>query len=117
MGPPKIDKYSFGEIVIDGIRYESDVVILPEGVFSDWWRLEGHKLHLEDIREYLSKAVIDVLVVGTGASGIMKVMDEVMLEMRARGIEVIALPTGEACKVYNDLSTKKRVMGVFHLTC
>ncbi|MCS7233663.1 MAG: MTH938/NDUFAF3 family protein [Synergistetes bacterium] len=117
MTPPKIEKYKFGTIVIDGIEYKSDVVVTPEGVFSDWWRIEGHKLHFEDIEEFLSKSVIDVLIVGTGASGIMKVTEDLLKELKARGIEVIALPSQEACEIYNKLKDRKRVMGVFHLTC
>ncbi|MCD6363351.1 MAG: Mth938-like domain-containing protein [Synergistetes bacterium] len=117
MGAPKIDSYSFGEIIIDGVKYKSDVVVSPVGVFPNWWRLEGHKLQLEDLKDYLSKVVIDVLIAGTGASGLMKVSDEVRREMRARGIELIALPTDDACKLYNELREHKRVMGVFHLTC
>lgn len=117
MEPPRIDKYSFGEIVVDGISYNRDLVILPSGVFSNWWRLEGHKLHMEDIEDYLSKAVIDVLVIGTGINGVMKVTEEVLVEMKARGIEVVALRTPEACNLYNELRNRKRVMGVFHLTC
>ncbi len=117
MGAPKIEGYSFGEIIIDGVKYKSDVVISPAGVFPNWWRLEGLKLQMEDLKEYLSKAVVDVLIVGTGASGLMKVSGEVEKEMKVRGIELIALPTGEACKLYNELRDRKRVMGVFHLTC
>lgn len=117
MVPPKIESYRFGAITIDGIEYKSDVVVTPEGVFSDWWRIEGHKLYFEDIERFLSKSIIDVLVIGTGASGVMKVTEELLKELKARGIEVIVLPSGEACGVYNKLKDKKRVMGVFHLTC
>lgn len=114
---PKIDKYVFGEIVIDGVTYSSDLVITPEGVFPNWWRIEGHRLHFEDVEEYLSKVVIDVLVIGTGSSGLMKVGEEVLRELKARGIEVIVLPSKDACEAYNKLKDHKRVMGVFHLTC
>lgn len=117
MAPPKIESYRFGAINIDGVEYKSDVVVTPEGVFPNWWRIEGHKLHFEDIEQFLSKSVIDILVVGTGASGVMKVTEELLRELKARGIEVIALPSGEACEVYNRLKDQKRVMGVFHLTC
>jgi len=31
---PKIESYGFGEIVIDGRRYSSDVIVYPERVDS-----------------------------------------------------------------------------------
>ncbi|MBC7238598.1 MAG: hypothetical protein H5T71_00675, partial [Chloroflexi bacterium] len=71
----------------------------------------------EDIREYLSKTVVDMVVVGTGANGLMKVTEEVLKELKARGIEIVVLPSHKACEVYNKLKDEKRVMGVFHLTC
>jgi hypothetical protein len=37
MAVPKIESYHFGEIVIDGRRYSSDVIIYPDRVEGQWW--------------------------------------------------------------------------------
>jgi len=70
-----IDSYEFGRIVVDGQAYTSDLIILPDRVDAGWWRKEGHNLCVEDIEQAMS-ANPDVLVVGTGADGLMKVPDD-----------------------------------------
>jgi len=115
--PPRVEAYGFGEIVIDGRRYTSDVIIRPDGVLADWWRKEGHKLHLEDLDKAL-EAEPEVLVIGTGYSGLMKVPEEVQEALRERGLEVVVESTRRAWRTYNQLVDKgRRVVAAFHLTC
>jgi len=112
-----VEAYSFGEIVIDGRRYTSDVIIRPDGVLANWWRKEGHKLHLEDLEKAL-EAGPEVLVIGTGYSGIMEVPEAVREALEARGIEVIVENTRDAWRTYNELARSGRVVvAAFHLTC
>ena len=47
----KIDSYHFGQIIINGKKYTSDVIIFPDRVQGDWWRNESHELSLKDIAE------------------------------------------------------------------
>ncbi len=68
----KIDDYDFGRIVIDGKTYTSDVIVYPERLDTSWWRKEGHLLQPEDITEVLD-AEPEVLIIGTGYSGCMRV--------------------------------------------
>ena len=112
-----IDSYDFGQIVIDGRRYTSDVIVFPDRVKVDWWRKEGHQLCVEDIEEAL-KEKLDVLVVGTGYSGLVKVLPETERYVRSRGVELIVQRTGEAYKTFNRLvQSGKRVIAALHLTC
>jgi hypothetical protein len=112
-----IDSYGFGRIVIDGKKYTSDVIIFPNQVMSDWWREEGHRLHVNDLDEVL-KEKVDVLVVGTGYLGLMKVLTETEELMKREGVELIIQPTKEAWKTYNSLAKSgKKVVAAFHLTC
>ncbi len=46
-----IDSYHFGQIVVNGKNYSSDVVIFPDRVRDNWWRKTGHQLCVEDIAE------------------------------------------------------------------
>ncbi|MFQ5795674.1 MAG: Mth938-like domain-containing protein [Candidatus Bipolaricaulia bacterium] len=114
----RIDSYRFGSIVIDGKPYRSDVMIYGDQVKSDWWRKEGHRLHLEDLDWVLSRGP-KVLVIGTGANGRMVVPESVKAELESRGIEMIVEPTGEAYKTYNRLrgSNDTNVAAALHLTC
>ena len=111
-----IDSYRFGEIVIGGQKYSSDVIIFPDRVRDDWRRKIGHELYLEDIAEVITENP-EVLVVGTGASGMMNVLPEVEQTAQARGTKLIAEPTKEACHIYNQLSRSQKVIAVLHLTC
>ncbi|MEM2631735.1 MAG: Mth938-like domain-containing protein [Candidatus Bathyarchaeia archaeon] len=114
-----IESYGFGFMVVNGKKYESDVIVFPEKVISGWWRREGHKIYVEDLAEVLNhKPAPEVLVVGTGYSGLVRVMPEVEDALKARGIKLIIQPTKEAYKTFNELLKSNRLAaGVFHLTC
>ena len=59
----------------------------------------------------------EVLIVGTGAFGVMEVLPEVRQSLEAQGIKLIAQPTDEACNIYNQLCQSQRVVAAFHLAC
>jgi len=111
-----VDSYQFGLIVVNGKEYTSDVIIFPERVRDGWWRKTGHELCLGDIAEVITENP-EVLVVGTGASGLMKVLPEVQQAVEARGIKLIVEPTDKACHTYNQLCQSQRVVAALHLTC
>lgn len=114
-----IESYEFGSIVINGKKYTKDLMIFPEKIFDNWWRKEGHVLNVDDLMEILKqKTKPEILVVGTGYYGIMKISPEVNEVLKSQAIELIAQPTKEACQTFNKLlGTNKRVVGAFHLTC
>lgn len=111
-----IDSYSFGSMVVDGKEYTNDLIIYSDRIQSSWWRIEGHRLDIEDIKEIL-EAKPEVLVVGTGASDLVEIPEETEKHIRSKGIRLIAQRTGEAYKTFNTLSKSKKVIGAFHLTC
>jgi hypothetical protein len=114
-----IDSYEFGLIIIDGKEYSSDIIVFSEKVKDNWWRKEGHSLYMEDLKEIIEhEPKPQVLVVGTGYYGLMKILPETQNSLKSLGIELIAQPTREACKTFNKLlDSGKRVVGAFHLTC
>ena len=112
----KIDSYRFGQIVISGRKYSSDVIIFPDRVQDAWHRSKSHQLSLKDIAEVIAENP-DVLIVGTGAAGLVKVLPEVKQETEARGIKLIAEPTEDACNTYNSLSPTQKAVAALHLTC
>ncbi|MCS7139516.1 MAG: Mth938-like domain-containing protein [Candidatus Nezhaarchaeota archaeon] len=111
----QIVSYDFGRIVIDGKRYDRDVIITPSEVKS-WWRVEGHKVCVKDL-EPIKNESFEVLIIGTGYYGVVEVLDEVRGWAKGRGIELIVLPTREACRLYNEKVREKRVVAALHLTC
>jgi hypothetical protein len=112
-----IDSYDFGQIVINGRRYTSDVIVFPNRVRDSWWRREGHRLHVEDVEGAVQEEKPEVLVVGTGYSGLMKVLPETENYLKSKGIELIVQSTREACETFNRLVKSKRVIAALHLTC
>lgn len=114
-----IESYDFGLIVIKGRRYTSDVIVFPERVIEGWWRKEGHRIYVEDLKEILDREPRpEVLVVGTGYYGIVKISSEVETVLKSQGIELVAQPTKEACQTFDKLlNSNRRIAGAFHLTC
>ena len=111
----RIESYQFGRITVDGKTYHSDIIIYPDRIVSSWWRGEGHYLKKVDIEEIL-KMEPEVLIIGTGYSGVMKVDPEVLVELKRIGIAYHILPTPEAVKLFNQLGEGK-VVAALHLTC
>lgn len=116
MPAPKIDSYRFGRIVVDGQAYQRDVILLPDQVISDWWRQEGHALRAADLQAVIA-ARPQVLVVGQGAFSQMRVTSEARQALQEAGIELLALPTEQACQAYNELRQEKAAGAALHLTC
>ena len=115
----RIEAFEFGSIQIDGVTYESDVVIdrgkirerkkKPSRPFRDEF---GHTpLSIEEKIPWKCRR----LVVGTGAHGALPVMDAVRKEAGRRNIELLTVPTPAAI---DALSKKaKGTNAVLHITC
>ncbi len=114
----KIERYSFGTMVISSSRYSSDLKILGNRIIYPWWRRKGHLVEIEDVEDLLESS-IEVLVIGKGDPGMMKVSNSLKQELEERDIRLIELPTAEAAKVFNELTARDRgIIGAgFHLTC
>ena len=112
-----VESYRFGKIVINGQKYNKDLIVFPDEVRTNWWRKNGHSLCLEDLT-VLDDIKTDFLIVGIGSAGVMKVPSEVIQELKQKEIEVIVLKTPEAVEEYNRLVKEgKQVAAAFHLTC
>ena len=113
----EIESYSFGRIQINGKIFTADLIITPEKIIADWWRKSGHSLCMEDLKDVMD-APPDVLIVGCGAHGVLKVPADTLSELERRGIEVITETTGKAVGTYTRLrGGKQRVAAGLHLTC
>src|SRR6266511_1575065 len=105
----------FGQLVVNGEEQTRDVIVLPDRVVTNWWRADGHRLVLADLDDVLEE-LPEHLVVGTGAYGQMRPDPETVEQLKKRGGEVEALPTGEAVRRYGELDPR-RTAAALHLTC
>jgi len=117
----KLEYPSFGRIVVDGRTYEHDIVIYPSGRVGKrkkWLSKNkhgtSHKLDSDELREYLTED-FEVLIVGTGYYGYLSLLPGSRELVRDK--EVYELPTRKAVELFNELNEKKRVLGIFHVTC
>ena len=110
----------FGAIVIDGERFDHDVVVEagrvrprnkgPSKAYRDRY---GHTpLSSDESIPWSSPR----LVVGTGASGQLPIMPEVREEAKVRGVELVVLPTAEACELLGPINMDD-VYAILHVTC
>ena len=112
-----IDSYTFGNMTIRGELYKKDLIISNGNVLPEWRRKEGHKLCLEDLEEKIEKDT-DILVIGTGAYGVMNVPKSLREELEQKNITVHIAGTPKAVQLFNQYSAQNRdVSGAFHLTC
>jgi hypothetical protein len=110
----------FGEVRIEGQRYDHDVVI-------DAGRIRRRrKGPSKALREQYGHTPLSVdedipwggrrLIVGTGDDGSLPVATDVYAEAKRRGIELEVLPTPDACRLLADLMPED-VYAVLHVTC
>jgi hypothetical protein len=111
----RIEGYRFGRVVVDGEEHTRDVIVLPDRVVSNWRRRDGHSLVLDDLDGVVDE-LPERLVLGTGAHGRLEPDPGALERLRARGVEVDALPTEDAVKLFGELDPE-RTAAALHLTC
>lgn len=119
-----IEEYHFGSITIDGKDYTQDVEVRWTGEVLDWWRGESHLIDVEDVKRALEQNP-EVIIIGTGESGLARVTEEAKKEIEGKGIKLIINMTEEAVKTFNIIKQESeveegkrtKVVGLLHLTC
>jgi hypothetical protein len=112
----KVEHYSFGVIKLNGKEFRRDVIVYREFV-KEWWRKEGHRVCLEDVEDIL-RLKPEIVVIGTGYYGIVRVDREVIKRLKEEGIDVICEESRKAVETYNKLLKEgKKVALAIHLTC
>lgn len=113
-----IDKYEPGRLIkINGMVFHNDVKIIDDNVKGDWWRKQGHRLDVADIKDILASHS-QILVIGTGYAGQMKVPQSTLNAITNAGFRCEVDNTNSSVHTFNRLRKKGyRVAGAFHLTC
>ena len=115
----QFDRYTFGSIEVDGTTYEHDLVI-DRGAVRKRRKGPSKPLRARFGHTPLS-ADEDIpwecrrLVIGSGASGSLPVMDEVVEEAQRRGVELMVLPTRAALEELEGADPGTNA--ILHLTC
>jgi hypothetical protein len=91
----RIPDYRFGRIVVEGRTYTSDVIICGDRVFGDWWRKEGHRVDLEDLKRVRLQPGVR-LIIGTGYNDCMVVDPGLVEYCNKNRIILEAMPTPQA---------------------
>jgi hypothetical protein len=111
---------SFGTIVVEGTGYDHDIVIergtvrrRRKGPSRRHRSRYGHTPVSED--EDLPWHP-PTLVIGSGYSGRLPIMPEIEQEAAARRIELVVVPTAEACEMLCDIDPAD-VNALLHVTC
>jgi hypothetical protein len=112
-----IENYSFGNMVVNGVRYSNDLKIIKGKVVPEWWRQRGHFVDADDLQDILISKP-DILVIGKGSPGQMKSTGELQKILKDHSIELIEEKTAEAVETFNTLFQEgKNVAAGFHLSC
>ncbi|MCK4420561.1 hypothetical protein KAW48_02095 [candidate division WOR-3 bacterium] len=113
----RIDNYRFGSIQIEGDVYQKDVIIFPDEVYSPWWRRTGHNLEIDDLAGIFEYEP-ELIIIGTGAYGVMEVPQSTIDIIKEKDIEVKIFKTKEAVNEYNEaIKEGRNVIACLHLTC
>lgn len=119
-----IEEYQFGSIIIDGKTYNYDIQLKWTGEVLKWWRNESHIIDVEDVKKAIEESP-DIIIIGTGESGLAQVTERAKKEIKSKGIKLIIDKIEEAVKTFNVIceeskeeeGEQKKVIGLFHLTC
>lgn len=117
-----LDFTSFGSITINGKRYGQVLIVgetVQEREEKKLYSLFGttHYIGNWEVEKLLSNKP-EVIIIGSGQSGVLEVTDDVRQKLIAEGAKLKILITPEAIKEYNKLVAEgKKVNALIHTTC
>lgn len=110
----------FGVIELDGERYERDVVVHHGHVGK------RHKKASQPLRDRYGHTPLSLLepipwdcrrlIIGSGADGALPIEPEVVAEAHRRDVELVIVPTAEACDLLVDADPAV-TNAILHVTC
>lgn len=116
----KVIRLEWGEVELEDGSIFKDVKIFPGGARSWEWGETGthHRpgIQLADVEELLENGT-EAIVLTRGVLGRLGVPDELVAQLKQRGVEVHAANTPQAVEIYNQLCDMKRAGILLHSTC
>jgi len=114
-----INSTKFGSITIDGKTYdgEDNYIIFWDGKTIGLHTAERHIFGKPEL-EIILKKNPEMVIVGTGDSGLLKVSEEVRILCRRKGIKFIEMISRGAIIKFNEaFNQEKKVVAFIHVTC
>lgn len=108
-----INSTSFGSITIDNKTYNHDILIFVDKTIQE--RKRSHEFTLEEFNT-IRKGNPQILLIGTGQYGILKIDEKVIKTAKEKNIELVYNKTPIIIKKFNELKDKK-IAAAFHTTC
>jgi len=117
---PRVIRFSWGRIEIEGQRSFKDAKLFPGGS-REWDWTETGTDHVPGIKpadiEELLEHGATVVVLSKGIHERLRICPDTIELLKDRGIQAHVLQTEEAIRLYNTLCEKEAVGGLFHSTC
>ncbi|MBU0482764.1 MAG: hypothetical protein KKG47_16850 [Proteobacteria bacterium] len=110
-----IDHYEFGKIIVNGITYEKDIVIMPDGTIRPGPE-DMHYVLSNELEEIINTPGIRTLVIGTGDDGNGRMRKNLIKDIKAKGIILEMMLTKDAVKMLNQ-TPKDGLVAMLHLNC
>ncbi len=107
----KVDCAIYGSIIIDGVRYDHDVVVSGGRVS----RRQTNSTITKGEMQILMAGNPDAIVLGIGHSNVCNIEPAGAVDAQVAGVDVIAKPTAAALDEFNKLSRRKKVAAIFHV--
>jgi len=122
-----IEEYRFGSITINNKIYNNDVEVrsmCSKTEVLDWQKDESHDINVDSVKRAVEQNP-DIIIIGTGESGLAKVTESAKQFIHENRIKLIIDITGEAIKTFNviqqdsieEQGEEAKIIGLFHLTC
>lgn len=98
--------YGPGYVAVNGVRYESSLVVMPDRIAEEWSVASFESLAQEDIQA-LALLKPELVLLGTGDT--LRFPDARLLkDLAAAGIGTEIMDTRAACRTYNILAEEGR---------
>ena len=112
-----INSTRFGSITVDGKIYDRDdnYIIFWDSEIIGLHTAERHTFGKPEL-EIILKKNPEMIIVGTGDSGLLKISKEVRSLCRQKGIQIVEMISRNAIVRFNE-NLDKRVVAFIHVTC
>jgi len=112
-----INSTKFGSIMVGNKKYDNDVFVSYRDTVKEGETNSRHLISKKELDLLLADKP-DVIVLGTGQEGCMKISPDSSELAKNRGIEIVESKTPDAIKKFNHLyASGRKVVGYMHVTC
>lgn len=119
---PYINGTEFGHITINGQKYGQVLIVGEQILERDYDRLNrlfgtSHQIGDWEVEKLLEQNP-EIIIIGTGQSGMLNVDQNFCDKTKNSGVEIITNITPKAIKIYNEkVKEGRRVNALIHTTC